>query len=84
MNCEKVRYSPKLVDTAVFDATNASRLQAGSNASLTGLALMAIVNAVSDDTTHDFLYPAVKVLMDPASATVAAQIEKAKKTASAN
>jgi hypothetical protein len=64
VQCEKDGFKPKLVNVGAFNATKEQRLSAGAGAGAVGLLTMLIVNAASDEKTHDFSYPSVRVEME--------------------
>jgi hypothetical protein len=74
VQCEKDGFKPKLTQVGAFNVTKDERLRAGSSAGAIGLLLMVAANAASDETTHDFKYPQVRVEMEkikPASRVAA-------------
>ncbi|MCT4654873.1 MAG: hypothetical protein N4A65_03575 [Cohaesibacter sp.] len=65
VRCEHPDYKSKLVTTGVYNQTKSDRLNAGSHAGLAGLALMAVVNGVSDDSKDIYSYAPILVVMRP-------------------
>jgi hypothetical protein len=65
VQCQKDGFKPRLVDIGAYNVTKAERMQAGGNAGVVGVLFMAAVNAASDETTHDFRYPHLRVVMTP-------------------
>lgn len=77
--CQKEGFAPTVSEVGVYDLTKEQRLNSAAGAGAMGILFMAAVNAASDETTHDFAYPLVRVVMTPlataktANATTAAQ-----------
>jgi hypothetical protein len=65
IRCEHPDYHSKLITSGVFNKTKSDRLNAGSHAGLAGLALMAVVNGVSDDSKDNYSYAPIRVVMRP-------------------
>lgn len=61
--CTKPGFSDKLVTVGAFDATRNQRYQNASGGGLAGVAVVAVFDALSDNTKNDWRYPPVKVVM---------------------
>lgn len=68
VQCQKDGFEPKLAEASVFNVTKEERLQQGASGGVVGVLFVAAINAASDETTHDFAYPTIKVLMTPLGA----------------
>jgi hypothetical protein len=64
VTCERPGFAKKLVTVAPYDAVRAGRFGAATNAGLLGLAVVAAVDGLSDNTKNDWRYPPVKVVME--------------------
>jgi hypothetical protein len=65
VRCEKEGFRTKTAEFAVYNKTKNDRYAAGSRAGVAGLLVMAVVNGLSDESKHDFLYPPLNVEMTP-------------------
>jgi hypothetical protein len=65
VRCSHPDYSSKLITRSIQNKTKNARLNAGAAGGLTGLALMAVINGVSDDSNDTFAYPTMQVPMLP-------------------
>ena len=65
IKCTHENYKPKLTEIAVFNKTQADRLNAGANGGLAGVLVMAAVNGLSDSSLDNYYYPPAKVVMTP-------------------
>ncbi|MEL7048119.1 MAG: hypothetical protein AAFO75_04005 [Pseudomonadota bacterium] len=63
--CAKPGFTDKLVTVGAFDATRNQRYQSASGGGLAGVAVVAVFDALSDNTKNDWRYPPVKVVMSP-------------------
>lgn len=74
VQCEKQGFKPRLVETAAVNETKQGTMAAGAGAGAIGLVTALVINAVSDEKTHNFAYPAVRIEMEkikPASRVAA-------------
>lgn len=65
VRCTHPDYSSKLVTRSIVNKTKNDRLSAGSAGGLAGIALMAVVNGVSDDSNDTYMYAPIQVPMLP-------------------
>ena len=68
VSCTHKDHHPKLAERAVFNLTKAERLDAGSNAGLAGVLIMAVVNEASDESNDVYNYHNIDVVMRPLKA----------------
>lgn len=66
VQCEHDGMKPRMVEVGVYNKTTEERMSAAAGAGAIGILTMAVVNAASDTSTHDFAYPMVRVIMEPA------------------
>lgn len=64
VSCKRQGYISRLVTVRAIDVTRAQRLNSGANSGLLGLAVVAVIDAASDNTKNDWKYPPVKVLLE--------------------
>ncbi len=65
VRCSKAGYTTRTVDHSVYNRTKNDRLNMGSQAGLLGVLAVVAINAVSDEKTHDYKYPVLKVVLVP-------------------
>jgi hypothetical protein len=66
--CDMAGYQRRMVTLSPFDATRDQRLASGTNGGLLGVVAVAAIDALSDNSKNDWVYPPAKVLMEPGAA----------------
>ncbi|MEO1207347.1 MAG: hypothetical protein AAFV45_13560 [Pseudomonadota bacterium] len=61
--CTKSGFADKLVTVEAFDVTRSQRYQSSSNGGLAGVAVVAVFDALSDNSKNDWRYPPIRVVM---------------------
>lgn len=69
--CERDAFEPRSLVLEVYNKTKADRYAAASGNGVAGLVVMAAINEMSDETKHEFAYPAARVVMTPRQTTAA-------------
>jgi hypothetical protein len=64
VSCDKPGYQRKLEEVAVYNATKANNLAAGSGAGVVGLVVALAVNEMGDTSAHTFIYPPIILDME--------------------
>ncbi len=65
VRCSKAGYQTRTVDHSVYNKTKSDRYQMGGRAGVLGVIAVAAINAVSDEKTHDYLYPPMNITLVP-------------------
>lgn len=76
VSCEREGHQPKSIVVEVYNKTKSERYAASAGSGLAGLLVMAAINELSDETTHEFAYPPARVIMRPTAKGGAAQAAK--------
>jgi len=64
VSCKKQGYKDKMITVNAFDATRANRYASASGGGLAGVAVVAVFDALSDNTKNDWRYPIAKVVLE--------------------
>jgi hypothetical protein len=64
VSCEMPGFQKRLATVAAQDETRNQRLGSGANGGLIGVALVAAVDAMSDNSKNDWRYPTAQVVME--------------------
>jgi hypothetical protein len=65
VHCEKDGYKPRTIDHAVYNKTKDDRYKMANGNGVLAVIAVAAINGMSDEKTHDFQYPLLRVALKP-------------------
>jgi len=66
VSCEKLGYARKLITVSAYDSVRANRYGSGTGGGLLGVAVVAAIDGMSDNSKNEWKYPPVNVVLDAA------------------